>query len=109
MKHDGDFPDEQLLLTTVQAARVLGVSRTTVYQLIKNGELRPLHLARCCRISWAELERFVMRLESVHTEPSVPDDAPARTQRRWRRAVTHTGQRSLFAVEAPAQHDEPAS
>jgi excisionase family DNA binding protein len=93
MKSD-DFTDEQMLLTTVQAARALGISRTTVYELIKHGQLRPVHIARCCRISWAELERFVARLDAANTEP------PARRERRRRRASTHAGQRSLFAVDA---------
>ena len=60
MKHEADFTDEQLLLTTVQAGRVLGVGRTTIYQLIKTGELHAVHVGGRCRISWAELERYVM-------------------------------------------------
>lgn len=90
-----DFTDEQLLLTTVQAARVLGVGRTTVYQLIKDGELHPVHIARSCRISWAELERFVARLDAHNVAPA----RPRTSQRRWRRATDANGQRSVFAVE----------
>jgi len=92
---DGDFTDEQLLLTTVQAAKVLGVGRTTIYQLIKEGELRPVHVARCCRISWAELERYVARLEARPTEE------PTHTAgRRWRRVVTPDGRPAIFPVQA---------
>ena len=32
MINDEDFTDEQLLLTTVQAARVLGIGRKTLYR-----------------------------------------------------------------------------
>lgn len=105
MKHDADFTDEQLLLTTVQAARVLGVGRTTVYQLIKTGDLHPVHIARSCRISWAELERYVTRLDAVNQPQPPPRPAP----RRWRRTVDEAGQRSLFAVEAADPDSDPAA
>jgi excisionase family DNA binding protein len=108
MIQDGDYTDEQLLLTTVQAASVLGMSRTTVYQLIKNGELRPVHVARCCRISWAELERFVMRLDSANAGPSASDNSVPGEGRRWRRVVTPTGQRRLFAGEVASPDGDAA-
>ena len=57
------FPKEQLLHTTTQAAEVLHLSRTTVYALIHEGALRPVHVGRSCRISRAELERYVASLE----------------------------------------------
>ena len=96
MHTDGDFTDEQLLLTTVQAAKVLNVGRTTIYQLIKRGELHPVHLARSCRISWAELERYVTRLDAAHgAEPS-----PS-TGRRWRRMMTPDGRPMIVPVETP--------
>ena len=59
---DADFTDNQLLLTTAQAAKVLSVNRTTIHALIKRGDLRPVHISRSCRISWAELERFAVGL-----------------------------------------------
>jgi len=95
-----DFTDEQLLLTTVQAGRVLGVGRTTVYQLIKSGELHAVHVGGSCRISWAELERYVTRLDAANepTEPSAPG-------RRWRRIVDADGQPTIFAVGVPDPHD----
>jgi excisionase family DNA binding protein len=108
--HDRDFTDEQLLLTTVQAARVLGVGRTKIYQLISDGQLRPVHVARCCRLSWAELERYVMHLdEANHTAPGADEPAPPRTERRWRRAETNDGRRGLFAVEVPAVDGDSAA
>ncbi len=81
-----------LLLTPEDAAKVLRIGRTTVYALMKGGELRPIHIGRSCRLSRAELERFVSRLqdpapprprlgrsteqgalvELVHTPPDVP-------------------------------------
>lgn len=56
--------EEPLLLTAEEAARTLSVSRTTVYTLIKDGALRPVHIGRSCRLSRAELQRYVDRLET---------------------------------------------
>ena len=55
---------EPLLLTPEKAAEVLRLGRTTVYALMKSGELRPVHIGRSCRLSRAELERYVRRLEA---------------------------------------------
>ena len=90
MNVDGNFTDEQLLLTTAQAAKVLGIGRTGIYELIKSRELRPVHIARSCRISWAELERYVRRLEG-----QVVDDV-AVGERRWRRVVDDDGSHRVF-------------
>ena len=61
---------DPLLLTPVEAADLLRVSRTTVYTLIKAGALRPVHIGRSCRLSRAELLRYVNRLETpLEAEP----------------------------------------
>jgi excisionase family DNA binding protein len=56
--------DTALLLTPEEAARRLSVGRTTLYELLARGELRSVSLGRCRRISVAELEAFVERLDS---------------------------------------------
>jgi excisionase family DNA binding protein len=56
--------DNPLLVTAAEAANLLSVSRTTVYTLIKIGALRPVHIGRSCRLSRAELLRYVDRLET---------------------------------------------
>jgi excisionase family DNA binding protein len=89
----GDVPAaEPLLLTPEEAAKVLRVGRTTIYVLMKADEVRPVHIGRSCRISRAELERYVRRLE---TPP------PSATPRPRRRRRTPTNQGGLFdlAVE----------
>lgn len=48
-----------LLITVTEAARVLAVGRTSVYQLIWDGELKPVRIGRSIRFPIAELERFV--------------------------------------------------
>ena len=86
----GDLPaGERLLLTTEEAADLLGVGRTTVYALMKAGELRPVHIGRSCRLSHEELKRYVNRLEAP------PPKTPPRRRRQQR---TSTGQRELFEL-----------
>lgn len=55
--------DSPLLLTTTNAAKLLSVSRTTLYNLIAEGSIRPVHIGRSCRVSTAELQRYVDRLQ----------------------------------------------
>ena len=56
--------NDPLLLTPEEAAEVLRIGRTTVYALMRAGDLRPVHIGRSCRVSRAELQRYVDRLES---------------------------------------------
>ncbi|MCF6744974.1 helix-turn-helix domain-containing protein [Blastococcus sp. KM273128] len=80
---------DALLLTPEEAARALRVGRTTIYALMKAGDLRPVHIGRSCRISRAELERYVRRLETP------PPSASARPRRHPR---TSTSQGGLFEL-----------
>jgi excisionase family DNA binding protein len=90
----GDLPaGERLLLTTEEAADLLGVGRTTVYALMKAGELRPVHIGRSCRLSHAELQRYVSRLEAP---------PPRTSSRRRRQQRTSTDQRELFELAPDA-------
>jgi excisionase family DNA binding protein len=83
--------DEPLLLTPEEAATVLRVGRTTVYALMKAGELRPVHIGRSCRLPRVELERYVARLQPP----------PPRMRPRRRKSDT-TNQVELFdAVHTP--------
>jgi excisionase family DNA binding protein len=77
---------DPLLLTPEEAATVLRLGRTTVYALMKAGELRAVHIGRSCRLSRSELERYVRGLEAARTDSSGaatdPDQhGPARTLR----------------------------
>ena len=53
----------RLLLRVDEAARVLGVSRATLYRLVAAGRLRAVRVGRATRIPARELERFVRELE----------------------------------------------
>ena len=48
-----------LLLRVTEAARLLGVSRSTLYQLIAKGEIPVVRLGRSVRVVRQELERRV--------------------------------------------------
>jgi excisionase family DNA binding protein len=52
-----------LLVSAREAARILGVGRTTLYALMNQGHLRPVHIGRSLRIPLVELERFVSSLQ----------------------------------------------
>jgi excisionase family DNA binding protein len=80
---------DPLLLTPEEAARVLRVGRTTVYALMKSGDLHAVHIGRSCRLSRAELKRYVDRLDARQR----PTARRSRTGRR-----TSTDQGELFDV-----------
>ena len=80
-------PSDPLLLTPEEAATVLRLGRTTVYALIKAGDLHPVHIGRSCRLSRSELERYVRGLEAPRTAPG-----------ELRRARTSTDQHGLFEL-----------
>ena len=48
-----------LLLTVRQAARELGLSRSTIYSLISTGELASIKIGRSRRIPWEAVVAFV--------------------------------------------------
>lgn len=51
-----------LLLTITQAAGLLGVGRTTAYELVAEGQLEVVHIGRCARVPADAVEAFVQRL-----------------------------------------------
>jgi excisionase family DNA binding protein len=48
-------------LTMVEAARLLSVGRTTIYELVGAGEIEVAHIGRAVRVPTAELHAFVAR------------------------------------------------
>lgn len=87
----GSLSRERLLLTPEEAAEMLRVGRTTIYALMKAGDLHGIHIGRSCRLSRAELERYVSHMET-------PEPAPARPRVRRRTTVD---QRDLFELDSP--------
>src|SRR3954452_8673086 len=92
-------PNESLLLNPEEAARLLRIGRTTVYALMKAGDLHPVHIGRSCRLARAELERYVNRLHAP--EPIEPRPRQPRRQ-------TNPDQRELFDVDGePVDENAP--
>jgi excisionase family DNA binding protein len=55
-------PHRQVWLVTLpEAARLLGVSRSKLYELVAAGELPTVRIGRSRRIAVADLEEFVRR------------------------------------------------
>jgi excisionase family DNA binding protein len=48
-----------LLVSVEQAAALLALGRTSIYQLINDGEIEPVKIGRSVRFVVAELEQFV--------------------------------------------------
>ena len=64
-----------MLISAHDAARFLGIGRTTLYQLIKAGDVTPVHIGRCVRFSMHELEAYVEHLMAV-VPPPQPAERP---------------------------------
>jgi len=54
-----------MLYTPVQAARVLGVSRSQIYVLLKRGQLGSVHIGRSRRIAKQHVTQFIDNLMEV--------------------------------------------
>ena len=52
----------QLLVNVREAAALLGVGRTTAYELIARGDLEVVHIGRSARVPVASIEDYVERL-----------------------------------------------
>ena len=64
---NGRAPESpSLLVTAREAGQILGVSRTTVYELIAAGELETVHIGRSMRLPVDTLDDYVERLRRRH-------------------------------------------
>ena len=54
----------RLLLTVEEAARLLGIGRTTAYALVKSGELESIPLGRLRRIPAECVTEYINRLRA---------------------------------------------
>jgi excisionase family DNA binding protein len=56
-----------LLVSATDAARVLAIGRTTLYEIVESGDLTPIHIRRCVRFSMYEISQYVESLARRHT------------------------------------------
>jgi excisionase family DNA binding protein len=62
-----ELAPDQLLFTTTEAANILRLGKTTVYMLMRSGDITPVYIGRSCRISRGELERYVAKISDSRT------------------------------------------
>ncbi len=56
---------DKLLFTPSEAAEVLGIGRSKIYELLNDGQLTSVRIDRCRRIPGDELVALVERLRSA--------------------------------------------
>ena len=60
----------KLLLTPTEAADALGISRSKLYQLLRDGSVSSVQIGACRRVPAAALHRYVATLDPTHASPS---------------------------------------
>lgn len=71
--------------TPEEVARLLKVSKQTVWAWTRSGELGSLRLGRSVRVPRSALERFLQRADSNNEEQGKSE--PVASQVRWREAI----------------------
>jgi excisionase family DNA binding protein len=80
-KGGNEYEGGALLLTMIEAARVLSIGRTTMYDLVGAGEIDVVHIGRSARVPAAALEEFVERQRrNGTTVPSTTSAARAKRE-----------------------------
>ena len=81
-----------LLLTIPDAARVLAIGRTTMYELVADGAIEVVHIGRCTRVPTEAIRDFLIQLRHAACEPSLAT----------RRSATSSEARPLRSMESNA-------
>ena len=80
---------DKLLLTPTEAAQVLGIGRSKVYELMQTGQLTSVHIGACRRVPADALKAFLEQLRTAGSGP--PQMRRARARARAARAKHRTG------------------
>jgi excisionase family DNA binding protein len=51
--------DERRVFSVAEAAAVLGIGRSKLYQLITAGEIRTIHIGRLCKVPVEAIDEFL--------------------------------------------------
>lgn len=57
---------QRLLLRPEEAAAILGLGRSTIYELVRTGELPTVHIGRTTRIPARDLQSWIEQRRSVN-------------------------------------------
>ena len=79
---------EALLLRADEAAIVLGIGRTKVFEMLASGELPAIRIGRCVRVPKDRLERWIDEQANAHAQRFVTDSL--------QRGLTASGRRISF-------------
>ncbi|WP_307844413.1 helix-turn-helix domain-containing protein [Actinotalea solisilvae] len=61
--------DERRVFNVAEAAAVLGIGRSMLYQLIAAGEIRTIHIGRLCRVPVEAIDEFLAACPSTPRRP----------------------------------------
>jgi len=61
---------DKILLTPVEAAAVLGIGRSKVYELLQSGQLPSVHIGRCRRVPADAVHSFASSLRRSSSMPT---------------------------------------
>ena len=64
-------PEERRVISGVEAAAVLGISRSKLYEFVAAGEIRSIRIGRLRKIPVAAIDEFIASRESGASRPSV--------------------------------------
>jgi excisionase family DNA binding protein len=56
--------NEPILVTVLEAAEMLGLGRSTIYELFKSGEIKFVRIGKAVRVPVHEVREYVQRLEA---------------------------------------------
>ena len=54
-----DEDPRPLLVSATDVARVLAIGRTTLHEIVKSGDLTPVHIRGCVRFSMHQIRQYV--------------------------------------------------
>ncbi len=83
-----------MLVTIPEAGAILGLSRTTMYELIGAGDIEVVHIGRAARVPVDSLAGFIDRLRSVSHPAGTVNSSPCGSDSQHRlphRTSRHVG------------------
>lgn len=75
---------QRLLLRPEEVAAILGLGRSTIYELLRTGELSAVHIGRATRIPARDLDRWIEQHSSGSGSANGANGAGAASDGRYR-------------------------